>query len=131
MGHKKKLDPSVKVFISKMRKLLAKKDNWVKGAWAQTSKGGYTTTDSSNASKFCLEGAVQRVVWDLSQNNFAMNDLQIKSVRVISQATRKLYPYRWKKTRSPMAFNDMKETTFTDVKNVLKEAAAIAKKKSL
>ena len=91
--------------------VLKLKKNWVKNSYANRQDGSSCSVESDNAVCWCLVGAIMKC--------YPHPKTQVEKRLKASSAMKKLFPGR---TNSLLQFNDHKDTKFTDVKKVLKEA---------
>lgn len=93
--------------------LLRSKKSWTKGYWARNEKGKRRDINAADACQFCLEGAIRRVypdTWFVITNR-------------VMDIIRAKFPDRTKyATLGIPEFNDDKRTTFTQVREVIREA---------
>ena len=91
-------------------------EKWTQHDYARDKNGRETSIFDPEATCFCLLGGISKVY------NVTVDDLDDKTLEIrekINEAIRKLFPDRPSYIHK---FNDHPDTTFEDIKKVLKEA---------
>jgi hypothetical protein len=90
----------------KISTLLDRKSKWTKGAFARSKTMKWVAVDNRRATKFCLLGALEK----------CYKNQELISVR------NKLSNFIYKKyNKNITGFNDDRDTTYTMVRNVVRE----------
>lgn len=104
---------SVREVLRRARKLLSKRENWTREAFARNSKNEECKTDDPEACKFCILGSIQHI----ARSDYS---LYTKASLRLTLAMKKLFPRR--SDNFVTSFNDAKRTKHADVLKVFDEA---------
>lgn len=91
----------------KVRELLTDKSKWTKRAFARTKEGGATNVSDTNATCFCLVGALLKCYNDDNEFSYNLNRLNMVVIKL--------------GTPSISLWNDSPNRTFEEVKQLVEE----------
>lgn len=111
----------VKTVLKKVRKIIAKPEDWTKGVLARNRHHRHVDVKSINASSFCLYGAIHRVMYLHNPASYKKSR-RIEIVNTAGYLKEQIGKVFKKGRWDPVAFNDSPKTKHEKVLRLLDKA---------